>query len=83
MVARQVVNEEKAKFYLGGEVGILLFDGFENNIVAFRTPVGIEYFPFGGVPISATVEGGLNLYTGEESFFLINSLVEVTYYFGK
>ena len=83
MVARQVVNEEKAKFYLGGEVGILLFDGFENNLVTFRTPVGIEYFPFDNVPISATAEGGLNLYTGEESFFFINSLIEVSYYFGR
>lgn len=84
MVARQVVNEEKAKFYLGGEIGLRLFTGFESTQVVLRTPVGVEYFPFENVPISATVEGGLNLFLERfNNALVINSLVEVTYYFGQ
>ena len=83
-VARQVVNEDKAKFYVGGEVGIQFITESDNTPALIRIPVGVEYFPFENVPISATVEGGPVLYLQEEnSAFLITSLLEVSYYFGQ
>ncbi len=84
MVARQVVNEEKAKFYVGGELGARIFTEFESTQVLFRIPLGVEYFPFEDVPISATVEGGPNFFFEEENTaFFLSSLVEVAYYFGR
>ncbi len=83
MVARQVVNEEKAKFYVGGEIGARIITEFESNQMFFRIPLGVEYFPFENVPISATVEGGPYFLFGEDNtIFLLSSLLEVTYYFG-
>ncbi len=84
MVARQVVNEEKAKFYVGGELGLRLVSEFESNPVLFRIPLGVEYFPFEGVPISATVEGSPYFFFEEEStIFFFSSLIEIAYYFGR
>ena len=83
-VVRQVANEEKAKFYLGGELGARIITEFESTQAFIRTPVGVEYFPFENVPISATAEGGLSFFLEpQNNLFVINSLVEVTYYFGR
>ena len=84
MVVRQVVQEERAKFYLGGELGVQFITEADDTPFVVRTPIGVEYFPFENTPISATVEGGLNLYLEpENSIFYFSSLVEVAYYFGR
>ena len=84
MVARQIVNEEKAKFYLSGELGLRFISEFDNAPVLFRVPLGVEYFPFENAPISATVEGGPNFYFEEGgAIFFFTSLIEVAYYFGR
>ncbi|MGB3781000.1 MAG: hypothetical protein WA960_21735 [Tunicatimonas sp.] len=84
MVARQVVNEDKAKFYVGGEIGARIITEFESTQVLFRIPLGVEYFPFENVPISATVEGSpYFLFEEENTVFLLSSLLEITYYFGQ
>ena len=84
MVVRQVVQEERAKFYLGGELGVQFITEADDTPFVVRTPIGVEYFPFENTPISATVEGGLNLFLEpENTIFYLSSLVEVAYYFGR
>ena len=84
MIAYQIVNEEKAKFFLGGEVGLQFITESDVTPALIRIPIGVEYFPFESVPISATIDSGPSLYLQDESsVFFITSLLEITYYFGK
>lgn len=85
MVVRQIVNEEHAKFYSGAELGARIATiGFETAQATVRIPVGVEYFPFEDIPVSGTIEGGLNFYLEpENNVFFIGSQVEVSYYFGR
>jgi hypothetical protein len=84
---KRLVNEEKAKLYLGVGVGSYIladrsFDRF--NTVYVKVPVGIEYFPFESKRFSLTAETGLGFFNSEaENSLNFLSLLELTFYLQK